>query len=101
MQTKIDQKDDIKMTHRQLDLWRDRLSGLEDKLELTAAEGRAELDDKLRTLQRKRRELKRSLEAAADGTSDVSWGDLRADLEDTVEDFRSFASEVYDNVRKA
>lgn len=88
-------------TNLQLDLWGDQFSSLERKLKQSGISGHKQLKRKLDTLKDKKRTLQLRLREAAHGSTNTEWEDVREPLEKAVEDFRSLAVEVYDNVKGA
>ncbi len=86
-------------TNLQLDLWGDQFSSLERKLKHSARTEHKSLKQKLDTLKDKKRSLQLRLREAAHGSTNTEWEDVREPLEKAVEDFRSLAAQVYDNVK--
>ncbi|MFT5289166.1 MAG: hypothetical protein ACI82F_001225 [Planctomycetota bacterium] len=98
MRTKTDY---IEGNTLQIDLWGDQFAALEERVAHSVHNGRANFKRKLQALARKKRALKLRLREAAHGTTAVEWEDVKDELQEAVSDFRSLATEVYDDVRKA
>lgn len=83
----------------QLDLWGYQFHVLEDRVAWSTRPEREELVDRIGTLKRKRRQLKRRLTRAACETG-RDWERTRGKLEVAVRDFRQLAGDVYNEIRR-
>ena len=97
----MERTDYITGTALQLDLWGSQLAALEREVTDGARQRSDALRLRLRRLRKRSRALRRRVLEAAHGGPATDWDDVRLPLERAVRDFRSLATEVYDDVRGA